>query len=217
MTESLPAHDVTACLSRLTCPAVAEHLKALDLLAIPRCAANRAENGLPAGSGYPNPVPAEYCASAYCPRCQNLRVFYGEPPIEPNQWLNEEPVRPASDAFFEDDEQLRADALELIVEAARSCVLAPDIPNTQDAITISGDLARIIALADMLSALIKESVGARGSRLIVVDTGLRLASRMMYRNLDHIESAFVANAEIFGQFIAGQLRAQTGNPDAADH
>ena len=33
-------------------------------------------------------VLAPYCCSAYCKRCQGLRMLDGEKLIEPNEWIN---------------------------------------------------------------------------------------------------------------------------------
>lgn len=32
--------------------------------------------------------PARYCPSAYCDRCNRLRLIDGETPLEPNGWLH---------------------------------------------------------------------------------------------------------------------------------
>lgn len=76
----------------------------LDKLAIPRCAEWREanpevilpDNHLPGcQSGEIERLnklhftaPAPYCCSAYCPRCIGLRALDGEPPLEPNEWMN---------------------------------------------------------------------------------------------------------------------------------
>jgi hypothetical protein len=66
----------------------------LEGLAIPRCLEWRNNNpdrchNLGHGFAGSHMHPAPYCCSAYCQRCNGLRVLDGiEPPIEPNEWMH---------------------------------------------------------------------------------------------------------------------------------
>lgn len=75
-----------------------EERDALEAEAVPLCRAWRlyhpevARNGETWADGTTTPgpvmVPAPYCCSAYCGRCQGLRMLDGERLIEPNEWMN---------------------------------------------------------------------------------------------------------------------------------
>ena len=70
------SHTATWCEGPDSCPDATAHPALTESWAIPRCAENRAEN-----------FNAPYCVSAYCPRCQLLRIAAGVDPVLANAWL----------------------------------------------------------------------------------------------------------------------------------
>lgn len=66
-----------------------ENRRLLEEAAIPRCWDWRQANPEPGSDASHGPVPAPYCCSAYCDRCAGLRALDGEPPLPPNDWMNQ--------------------------------------------------------------------------------------------------------------------------------
>jgi len=80
-------HTSQSCTGPNSCPDPLAHPELTDSWAIPRCKENRDDNATTRG-GITDP--AEYCVSAYCPRCQNLRIAREIPALVPNAWMEPE-------------------------------------------------------------------------------------------------------------------------------
>lgn len=172
--------------TRTDCPDPEEHRDQADRMAIQKCASNREEND-----------DARYCVSAYCPRCTEMRNFYGDPAVVPNSWLIELDRMETDKA---EQEQLRADSLALLVNM-HSTHFAPDLRSDEG----PGEIDEMLGMAESLRAVREELNGnACNHDPEIVWRAMFEASRLVYPTRRAMRSNFLQISHKFAHYLAGE-------------